>query len=95
MEDIKKIYELFPYIMSIALMLNIIGNMIKMTFGISSKYIVWILLGISVAINILFFGINLEGLFIGFLSFSFSVSAYDLVKCFIRIKKNKLLSNGK
>ena len=61
-------------------MLNIIGNTIKMTFMVDSKYIVWILLIISVLVNFIFLGTNFESLFIALISFSFSVSSYDLIK---------------
>ena len=89
MEEIKNIYNLLPHIISVCIVLNILGNMIKMTFKVPSKYIIWILLPISIIINFIFFGISFESFFISFLSFSFSVSSYDLVKCTKKIRNNK------
>lgn len=80
MESIKSLYELLPHIISVWIVLNILGNMIKMTFKVPSKYIIWILLPISIIINFVFFGVSFESFFIGFISFSFSVSSYDLIK---------------
>ena len=88
LQEIKDMYILLPHIVCVWLVLNILGNTIKMTFKINSKYIVWILLFVSIIINFVFFGINFESFFIAFISFSFSVSSYDLVKYFTRIKKN-------
>ena len=86
MQQIKDLYYLFPHILTVWIILNILGNTIKMTFKIDSKYIIWILLLISIIINFIFFGISFESFFIAFLSFSFSVSSYDLIKYSIRIK---------
>lgn len=58
-----------------------------MTFDIPGKYIVWILLPVSIIINFVFFGISFESFFIGFVTFSFSVSSYDLIKYFGEIRK--------
>lgn len=58
-----------------------------MTFNIPGKYIVWILLPVSIIINFVFFGISFESFFIGFVTFSFSVSSYDLIKYFGEIRK--------
>lgn len=58
-----------------------------MTFNIPGKYIVWILLPVSIIINFVFFGISFESFFIGFITFSFSVSSYDLIKYFSEIRK--------
>lgn len=58
-----------------------------MTFNIPGKYIVWILLPVSIIINFVFFGISFESFFIGFITFSFSVSSYDLIKYFGEIRK--------
>jgi len=80
MEEIKHLYTLFPHIISVWLILNILGNTIKMTFKVQTKYIVWILLFVSILINFIFFKVSFESLFIGFITFSFSVSSYDLVK---------------
>ena len=80
MEEIRDIYVLLPHILCIWIILNILGNTIKMTFKVPSKYIVWILLPISIVINFVFFGVNFESFFIGFITFSFSVSSYDLIK---------------
>ena len=43
LENIKEIYDLIPYIIMIGVIFNITGNLIKMTFKVPSKYIVWIL----------------------------------------------------
>ena len=75
-----EIFLLMPYIVCVWIILNILGNTIKMTFKINSKYIVWILLIISLIINLVFVGFNFKGFFIGFLTYSFSVSSYDLIK---------------
>ena len=80
LNDIKALYDLFPHIISIWIILNILGNMVKITFKVPSKYIIWILLIVSITINFIFFGINFESFFVSFLSFSFSVSSYDLIK---------------
>lgn len=69
-----------PHIVCIWLILNILGNTIKMTLKIPTKYIIWILLIVSILINFIFFGINFESLFVAIISFSFSVSSYDLIK---------------
>lgn len=87
MEEIKNLYNLFPHILCVWIVLNILGNMIKMTFNIPGKYIVWILLPVSIIINFVFFGISFESFFIGFITFSFSVSSYDLIKYFGEIRK--------
>lgn len=57
-----------------------------MTFKVPSKYIVWILLFVSIVINFVFFSVSFESFFIAFVTFSFSVSSYDLVKYSKRIK---------
>ena len=80
LNDVKALYDLFPHIISIWIILNILGNMIKITFKVPSKYIIWILLFVSIIINFIFFRISFESFFISFLSFSFSVSSYDLIK---------------
>ena len=80
MNKIKELYDILPYVIAISLILNIFGNTIKMTFKISTKYIVWILLLLSILINFIFFEISFESLFIAVISFSFSVSSYDLFK---------------
>ncbi|MEG2621236.1 MAG: phage holin family protein [Bacilli bacterium] len=86
MEKIKVLYNLMPYILPVWLILNIIGNTIKMTSLLDTKYIIWILLVISIIINFCFFGIKFESFFIAFITFSFSVSSYDLVKYFTKIR---------
>lgn len=87
MEELKDIYSLLPHIVCVWIVLNILGNMIKITFKVKSKYIIWILLPVSIIINFIFFGISFESFFIGFIAFSFSVSSYDLIKYFNRIRK--------
>lgn len=89
MENIKEIYDIMPYIIMIGIILNITGNLVKMTFKVPSKYIVWILLILSLLINFIFFGFSFESFFVGFVSFSFSVSSYDLVKYFTKIRNRK------
>ena len=89
LENIKEIYDLIPYIIMIGIILNITGNLIKMTFKVPSKYIVWILLILSLLINFIFYGFTFESLFVGFISFSFSVSSYDLAKYFTKIRNRK------
>lgn len=89
-KELKNIYSLMPYILPTWLMLNIIGNTIKMTFKLDSKHIVWILLVISILINFIFFGISFESLFIAFVTFSFAVSSYDLVKFFSKLRNKRL-----
>ena len=84
----KYIYDLMPHIIAVGFMLNIIGNTIKMTFKINSKYIIWILLVTSMVINFIFFNISFESFFISLLSFSFSVSSYDLIKSSRKMIKN-------
>ena len=74
------IYNMLPRIIFGSIALNIIGNTIKMTFKIKSKYIIWILMIISILINYLYFGFYFESLFIGLVTYSFSVTSYDLVK---------------
>lgn len=88
LNHIKNIYSLLPYIISVWLILNIIGNTIKITFKIKSKYIVWILFIVSIIINFFFFGISFDSFFIGMISFSFSVSSYDLIKYFLIINND-------
>jgi K+-sensing histidine kinase KdpD len=66
LENIKEIYDLIPYIIMIGIILNITGNLIKMTFKVPSKYIVWILLILSLLINFIFYGFTFESLFVGF-----------------------------
>lgn len=80
MQNIKYLYDLLPYIISVWLILNILGNTIKMTLKVKTKYIVWILLIVSILINFIFFEVSFESLFISFVTFSFSVSSYDLIK---------------
>lgn len=89
MENIKEIYDIVPYIIMIGIILNITGNLVKMTFKVPSKYIVWILLMLSLLINFIFFDFSFESFFVGFVSFSFSVSSYDLVKYFTKIRNRK------
>lgn len=89
MENIKEIYDIVPYIIMIGIILNITGNLVKMTFKVPSKYIVWILLILSLLINFIFFDFSFESFFVGFVSFSFSVSSYDLVKYFTKIRNRK------
>ena len=89
LENIKEIYDLIPYIIMIGVILNITGNLIKMTFKVPSKYIVWILLILSLLINFIFYGFTFESLFVGFVSFSISVSSYDLAKYFTKIRNRK------
>ena len=89
MNEIKDLYNLLPHVICVWIVLNILGNTIKMTFKIASKYIVWILLPVSVIINFTFFGISFESFFVGFVTFSFSVSSYDLVKYFGKIKRGE------
>lgn len=60
-----------------------------MTFKVDSKYIVWILLPVSLIINFVFFGVSFESFFVGFLTFSFSVSSYDLFKYSKKINKDR------
>ena len=89
LENIKEIYDLIPYIIMIGIILNITGNLIKMTFKVPSKYIVWILLILSLLITFIFQGFTFESLFVGFVSFSFSVYSYDLAKYFAKIRNRK------
>lgn len=83
------LYDLLPHIFCVWIVLNILGNTIKMTFHIPSKYIVWILLIVSIIINFAFFGISFESFFVAFVTFSFSVSSYDLVKYLGKIRKKQ------
>lgn len=80
MEKLKVIYNLIPYIIEISIILNILGNTIKMTFKIDSKYIIWILIFASMIIYFTFFGISFESFLTSIITFSFSVSSYDLLK---------------
>lgn len=80
MEKLKVIYNLIPYIIEISIILNILGNTIKMTFKIDSKYIIWILIFVSMIIYFTFFGISFESFLTSIITFSFSVSSYDLLK---------------
>lgn len=80
MEKLKVIYNLIPYIIEISIILNILGNTIKMTFKINSKYIIWILIFVSMIIYFTFFGISFESFLTSIITFSFSVSSYDLLK---------------
>lgn len=80
MEKLKVIYNLIPYIIEISIILNILGNTIKMTFKINSKYIIWILIFVSMIIYFTFFGISFESFLTSIITFSFSVSSYDLFK---------------
>lgn len=80
MEKLKVIYNLIPYIIEISIILNILGNTIKMTFKIDSKYIIWILIFVSMIIYFTFFGISFESFLTSIITFSFSVSSYDLFK---------------
>ena len=93
LDEIKSVYKLFPYILPVWIMLNILGNTIKMTFHVKSEYIVWILLFVSMIIFFIFFDISFESLFIALITFSFSVSSYDLVKYFGRIRKRNTGNN--
>ena len=78
------------YIVPISIILNILGNTIKMTFKINSKYIIWILLLVSIIIYFAFFGINFESFIVSIITFSFSISSYDLFKQTKKIyKKNE------
>ena len=89
MEKIKAMYSLMLYIVPISIILNILGNTIKMTFKINSKYIIWILLLVSIIIYFAFFGINFESFIVSIITFSFSISSYDLFKQTKKIyKKN-------
>ena len=74
--------EYYKRIVFIWIILNILGNTIKYTFKVPSKYIVWILLIFSILINFLFFKVSFNNFLIGFIAFSFSVSSYDLFKYF-------------
>ena len=85
----EEVYKLLPHIVCVWIILNILGNTIKMTFKIDSKYIVCILLIVSVLINFLFFGFSFKSFFVSLVSFSFSVSSYDLVKNTRRIRSSK------
>lgn len=89
MEEVKDIYNLLPHMVCVWIVLNILGNTIKMTFNLSGRYIIWILLPVSIVINFVFFGISFESFFVGFVTFSFSVSSYDLFKYYGKIRKNK------
>lgn len=89
LDDVKYFYKLLPYIFPVWIMLNIFGNTIKMTFHIDSKYIIWILLFISIAIFFIFFNISFQSLFVALVTFSFSVSSYDLVKYYKEIRNKK------
>lgn len=89
MEEIKEIYNLFPSILPVWIILNIFGNTIKMTLHVETKYVIWILLLLSMIIFFVFFGVNFDSFFIAFITFSFSVSSYDLVKCYSKIRKRK------
>ena len=84
---LKNLYNLLPHIIAISIILNVIGNMLKITFHMKGKYIIWILLPVSIIINFIFFKVSFESFFLSFVSFSFSVSSYDLVKYFNRIIK--------
>lgn len=86
MNQIKNLYDIMPHIICVWIILNILGNTIKITFKVPSKYIVWILLIFSILINFIFFNISFESFFIAFISFSFSVSSYDLIKYYSLIK---------
>ena len=88
LKEVKDIFSLLPYIVGLWIVLNILGNTIKMTLKVDSKYIVWILLIFSIVINFIFQGISFESLFIAFVTFSFSVSSYDLLKYSRKIFKN-------
>lgn len=89
MEKLKVIYNLIPYIIEISIILNILGNTIKMTFKIDSKYIIWILIFVSMIIYFTFFGISFESFLTSIITFSFSVSSYDLFKQTKRIYRKK------
>ena len=86
MNEIKHLYNLLPYIVCVWIILNILGNMIKITFKIEGKYIIWILLPTSIIISFIFLNISFESFFIAFITFSFSVSSYDLIKYYNRIR---------
>lgn len=89
MDEVKGLYKLLPYVIPVWLILNILGNTIKLSFNINSKNIVWILLLISILIFIMFFGLNFESVFVAFVTYSFSVSSYDLVKNLKMIRKKR------
>lgn len=89
MEKLKVIYNLIPYIIEISIILNILGNTIKMTFKIDSKYIIWILIFVSMIIYFTFFGISYESFLTSIITFSFSVSSYDLFKQTKRIYRKE------
>lgn len=89
MEKLKVIYNLIPYIIEISIILNILGNTIKMTFKIDSKYIIWILIFVSMIIYFTFFGISFESFLTSIITFSFSVSSYDLLKQTKRIYRKE------
>ena len=89
MEKLKVIYNLIPYIIDISIILNILGNTIKMTFKIDSKYIIWILIFVSMIIYFTFFGISFESFLTSIITFSFSVSSYDLFKQTKRIYRKE------
>lgn len=89
MEKLKVIYNLIPYIIEISIILNILGNTIKMTFKIDSKYIIWILVFVSMIIYFTFFGISFESFLTSIITFSFSVSSYDLFKQTKRIYRKE------
>lgn len=89
MEKLKVIYNLIPYIIEISIILNILGNTIKMTFKIDSKYIIWILIFVSMIIYFTFFGISFESFLTSIITFSFSVSSYDLFKQTKRIYRKE------
>lgn len=89
MNKIKNLYDLMPHIICLWIVLNILGNTIKITFKVPSKYIVWILLIFSILINFIFFKISFESFFVAFISFSFSVSSYDLIKYYGLIRSER------
>lgn len=89
LSEVKAFYKLFPQILPVWIILNILGNTIKITFHIDSKYIVWILLFTSIVIFFIFFKVSFESLFVALVTFSFSVSSYDLVKYYGMIRKKE------
>lgn len=68
------------HILSLSFILNIVGNTIKFSFKLKGRYIIWIVLFISLLINFLIDGINFNSFLISFLSFSISISNYDMLK---------------
>ena len=80
MINLFDVTELLPNIICGSLVLNIIGNTIKLTFNVRGRYIIWMLFVISIATYFMFCGFNIKSFFIAVITFSFSVSSYDLIK---------------